>query len=381
MAVMRLAWPRRVFKRVFRWGAFAHYPAAWLAMLLLAACATPLVAPPGGQVTVPALAEAHFRARDGRLLPLRMWLPQEMKTKMETDGKAGNRPGVIPGAMPKAVIAALHGFNDYSTAFETTGAFLARRGMATYAFDQRGFGAAPHAGLWAGVDAMANDARDFADVLRERYPGVPLFLLGESMGAAVIMTAMTTDAPSLSLVVDGIILLAPAVWARETMNQVQVGLLWLAAHTLPAVTLTGRGLHIRASDNNAMLRALSADPLVIKETRVDVLYGLGNLMDAALAAASRLRAPALILYGRRDEVIPVKPVAAMLDRLPGPDGGSDGDVGEVTLGVYDRGFHMLTRDFQGWRVLEDMAAWIEDRAAPLPSGADARARERLAQDE
>ena len=91
----------------------------------------------------------------------------------------------------------------------------------------------------------------------------------------------------------------------------------------------------------------------------------------------------LILYGRRDEVIPIEPVAVMLERLPdngGGNGGGDGG-GKITLGVYDRGFHMLTRDLQGWRVMEDMAAWIADPTAPLPSGAHMRARERLAEDE
>lgn len=374
--MIRLSWPNSASER----GVVARYPASlWtllvtlVVVLLLAACATPRLQLPGGEASVPALGKGYFLTRDGRELPLRIWQPQDVGAEMETRGR------------PKAVIAALHGFNDYSNAFETTGTFLARKGIATFAFDQRGFGAGPQAGLWAGVAAMANDAHDFAAVLRERYPGVPLFLLGESMGAAVVMTAMTGDAQ-----VDGIILLAPAVWARETMNPFQVGLLWLAAHTLPGVTLTGRGLRIRASDNTAMLRALSADPLVIKETRIDAMYGLTNLMDAALASASELRAalaaeavgmPMLILYGRRDEVIPLKPVTAMLDRLPsgslnGGAGGGEGN-GGITLGVYDRGFHMLTRDLQGWRVLQDMEGWIADRDAPLPSGAGARARERL----
>jgi alpha-beta hydrolase superfamily lysophospholipase len=229
---------------------------------------------------------------------------------------------------------------------------------------------------------MANDARDFAAALRQRYPETPLFLLGESMGAAAVMTAMAGDAAaSLAAAVDGIILLAPAVWARETMNPFQVGLLWLAAHTLPAVTLTGRGLHIRASDNNAMLRALSADPLIIKETRVDTIYGLTNLMDAALASSEEaMGVPVLILYGRRDEIIPLKPVRALLERLLN-GAGLDGGAGKITLGVYDRGFHMLTRDLEGWRVLEDMAGWIADRHASLFSGAQTHALERLTQDD
>ncbi len=74
--------------------------------------------------------------------------------------------------------------------------------------------------------------------------------------------------------------------------------LWIGARLMPGLTLTGRGLGIKPSDNIAMLRALSRDPLVIKETRVDTIYGLVNLMDAALAAAPRLaRQTAADLWG------------------------------------------------------------------------------------
>ena len=84
--------------------------------------------------------------------------------------------------IPRAVILALHGFNDYSNAFAAPGAAWARLGIATYAYDQRGFGAAPARGRWAGGRVFAEDATTAACLLRQRHPGVPLYLLGESMG-------------------------------------------------------------------------------------------------------------------------------------------------------------------------------------------------------
>jgi hypothetical protein len=42
---------------------------------------------------------------------------------------------------------------------------------------------------------------------------------------------------------------------------------------------------------------------------------------------------------------------------------------------------MLTRDLEGWRVLEDMAGWIADRHGSLLSGAQTHALERLTQDD
>ena len=313
-------------------------------LTVVAACA-PRVVWPGPVVSRPVLEDATMRTADGALAPVRRWLP-------------------AAGAVKAAVIA-LHGFKDYGNFFAQPGAYLARLGIAAYAFDQRGFGEAQGRGIWPGVKAYADDLKTMADLVRARHPGVPLYLLGASMGGAVVMVAMTDDDPPA---VDGIILSAPAVWGRKTMPFYQRWALAIAAHTVPWLTVTGRGLKIRASDNIEMLRALGRDPLVIKETRIDTIYGLSNLMDRALAAAPALRSRALILYGRNDEVIPADPVRRMIESLPADSRA------RRRFAYYDAGYHMLLRDLQGETVWRDIAAWIEDAEAPLPSGADTNAR-------
>src|SRR5208282_2316330 len=122
-------------------------------------------------------------------------------------------------------------------------------------------------------------------LVRERHPDKPIYLLGESMGGAVVMTALArADRPRVA----GAILAAPAVWGRAAMDLGKRVLLFLGAHTVPWHRLTGEGLHITPSDNREMLIALAKDPLVIKETRVDTIWGLVNLMDSALAASQKL---------------------------------------------------------------------------------------------
>ena len=58
-----------------------------------------------------------------------------------------------------------------------------------------------------------------------------------------------------------------------------------------------------AARNNRLI-AEDADPMVIKGARVDTMYGLGNLMDATIAAAPRLTQPLFLMYGAHDAVIP-----------------------------------------------------------------------------
>ena len=105
-----------------------------------------------------------------------------------------------------------------------------------------------------------------------------------------------------------------------------------------------------------MLRALGRDPLVIKETRVDAIWGLADLMDEALAAAPRLPGPALILYGGNDQIVPEAPVAQMLAALPN-DGHSGADGRRVIR--YANAYHMLLRDLAAEAVWRDILAWIE----------------------
>jgi alpha-beta hydrolase superfamily lysophospholipase len=82
---------------------------------------------------------------DGAKLPLRAWLPE---------GK------------PRAVILALHGFNDYSNAFTGPAMAWRKRGVATYAYDQRGFGRAPDRGRWVGTWRLDTDLTEASRVLR-----------------------------------------------------------------------------------------------------------------------------------------------------------------------------------------------------------------------
>ena len=323
-----------------------------LAMALLAAllgaCA-PTIRAPGDAVNQPRLAANGFYTADGEILPVKTWAPKK-------------------GA-PKAVIIALHGFNDYSNFFAAPGTFLAERGIQSYAYDQRGFGAAAGPGLWPGTRALTDDLETMIRLVRRRHPGTPLYLLGDSMGGAVILVAGGDGGLAD---IDGVILAAPAVWGRITMPWYQRLGLWIGVRLAPALKLTGQGLGIKPSDNIEMLLALGRDPLVIKATRIDAMHGLVNLMDAALDKAAGLHVPALILYGERDEIIPKKPTAMMLARLP------EAGRGMRRVALYRDGYHMLLRDLHAEVPLRDIAGWIADPDKPLASGADTDAELRLA---
>jgi alpha-beta hydrolase superfamily lysophospholipase len=259
-----------------------------------------------------------------------------------------------PPGEPHAVVLALHGFNDHRTAFAEFAAWAADRGVLVEAYDQRGFGESPDRGLWPGTAALVADLRDRVERMRAARPGVPLYVLGESMGGAVAILALSgPGAPR----VDGIVLSAPAVWGGDALNPLYRVALTLARRVAPGLKLSGRGLGRRASDNIPMLQALAADPLFIKETRVDAVAGLVDLMGEARARAPFLPGPLLVLMGARDEIVPPEAQRDWAARLCAP---------RCTLVAYPEGWHLLLRDLQRERVWSDILAWIDGQ--PLPSG-------------
>jgi alpha-beta hydrolase superfamily lysophospholipase len=173
------------------------------------------------------------------------------------------------------------------------------------------------------------------------------------MGGAVIMAAQAAGGLGAA---KGAILSAPAVRGRETLSAWSRFWVWALAHTIPGFAPTVEATGIRPSDNIQMLRELGRDPLVIKRTRVDALYGLVGLMDAAFAAAPGFDAPAIFLIGANDNLIPDDAMQAMRDLLPPSP---PADRAEKT---YPAGFHMLLRDLGRAKVQADVADWVLERA-------------------
>jgi acylglycerol lipase len=277
----------------------------------------------GPLTAMPRIDGMSFVMPDGAVLPFREWGdPVE----------------------PRAIIIALHGFNDYSKSFEMPGEWWATKGFLTIAYDQRGFGSAPRPGIFPAKGVLVEDLETVVALVRAAHPGVPTYLVGESMGSAVAMLAVRGGAP-----IDGVVLGAPAIWGWSTMNPFYKIVLSVMAHIVPRDHVTGAGLGVVACDNRDVLIAMGRDPLVIKETRIDAVYALVSLMDRAYKTGPMLTGRTLILYGDHDQVVPASAMNSLKKKLPST----------VQFDLVANGYHMLFRDLNAETVWRDVEQWIE----------------------
>jgi alpha-beta hydrolase superfamily lysophospholipase len=300
---------------------------AVLAALALSGCAA------GGPVPVRAPAPeadsvwsgAVLVAADGAPLALSVWRP---------DGP------------PRAVLLAVHGYGDHAEGtFAEAAAHWAAQGVATYAYDQRGFGRNADRGAWPGAWALIADFAAASRQVAALHPEAPLVAVGHSMGGGVVAAALGEGrAPQ----VDGAILLAPAMTGGEHIGPLSRAAAWTAAAVIPDRRWSGDGLvSIRATDDDALLRRMQADPLYLAEPSAREIMGLIRVMDRAEAAAPGLRTPVLVLHGARDALIGPEAVRAAAEAAPGL----------AAMTVYPEGWHLLLGDLQKRAVWRDVAAF------------------------
>ena len=314
---------------------------ASLGALPFAAACAPLLQKamtPDSAFTGPRFEGDRFVSFDGARLGLTTW---------EADGE------------PWAVIVGLHGMDDYANAFHMAAPWWARQGIATYAFDQRGFGRSPQRGVWPGEELMAEDLRTVCAVARKRHPKAVLAVAGESMGGAVAIAAFASDRPPDA---DRLILLSPAVWGFSQQPVTYNVMLWAASHAFPGYVANPPSFltrHIWASDNVRELIRMGRDKLMLYGSRFDTLYGLVALMESAWRKIDRLNVPTVYMYGAHDQIIPPAAAISAAARLRPPG---------RTL-YYQHGWHLLLRDLQAQTVWTDAEAFIRDPKGALPSGA------------
>ena len=118
--------------------------------------------------------EFQLAGAQGTELPARLWLP---------DGQ------------PRLVLQISHGMTEHSGRYDTLAAALAEHGIACAAFDLRGHGRNPGSRTWAdmgpdGWEQSLSDLQRFCERLRENFPGVPLGMLGFSLGSFLLRDAL-----------------------------------------------------------------------------------------------------------------------------------------------------------------------------------------------
>jgi len=218
--------------------------------------------------------------------------------------RRGNAPCLswFNADMPvKAVFVCVHGLGLHNGTYEALGKRLATLGYATYAIDVRGFGSWMEAKGRECVDfdGCLSDLKSTLKVVHRAHPGVPVYLLGESMGGAIALRATATY-PEL---VDGLISSVPAADRfKQGKTSLKVALHYLRNPDKPFNV--GEDVIKQATDKPSLRASWGQDPLSRMKLSPKELIQFQSFMNQNHESAHQITdKPVLIVQGVLDKLV------------------------------------------------------------------------------
>ncbi len=253
-----------------------------------------------------------------------------------------------PEMTPRGVLVNLHGLGDHSGLYPTLVEHLVPRGWVVHAPDLRGNGRSPgrrgHVGTWA---EYREDLRRCLELVRQEERGLPLFLLGNSLGGLIVLEYAMHHPDGLR----GVIAIAPPL-----------GSLGIPAPLLLAGRVMSRLWPGFSLDTGLDLSGLSRDPTAVATVLADPLFhrrGSARLSTEVAAAAERVRSgaarfplPLLVLHGSADRMVLPDGSRAFMAAVEQHD---------KTFREYAGAYHVLLADMGREQVLGDLEGWMEAR--------------------
>jgi alpha-beta hydrolase superfamily lysophospholipase len=243
------------------------------------------------------------------------------------------------------VLLLVHGFAEHSGRYERLGSWFAARGFAVHAYDHRGHGRSEGARTHVDrFDELLDDLDAVLAQVRAEHTGLPLVLLGHSMGGLVVAAHLAERSPALhAAVTSGAALALSPELARGRILAARV-LRRLAPRLRLGSGLDPQGL----SRDPEVVRRYVEDPLVHRSMTVSLATELLAALERTAAACDRVRVPWLLLHGEADPICPVQASRVAQARAPASQ-----------LRTYAELRHEIFNEPEHERVFEDVRAWLD----------------------
>ncbi|MBI3119154.1 MAG: lysophospholipase [Candidatus Hydrogenedentes bacterium] len=273
--------------------------------------------------------EEQFRAADGESLFARRWLAEQSK----------------------GALVLIHGYGEHCGRYDHVAAALNAISLHVYSYDQRGHGRSPgKRGHIASFAQLVDDLGGFLRHLEPEVAGLPLFLLGHSMGGLVLASFMEQQPAA----VRGLVFTGTLLCLNNDVSP------WLVRLSKVLSTLTP-GLPVATVDPQALSRdatvvhTYQADPFVY-HGKINARTGaqLNEAMQDTQKHLKAIMAPLYILHGAADRLAP----AAGSELLYKEAGAKD-----KTLRLYEGGYHEQFNDMEKERVFAELCTWLQAHLA------------------
>lgn len=246
---------------------------------------------------------------------------------------------------PRAGVVLVHGVAEHSGRYEHVGAQLAAAGFDVLGFDLRGHGES--GGARGHVATMSDFLDDVEELVNDRRAlGVPVVLIGHSLGGLIATSYAETHRPPVDLLV----LSAPALvadvpgWQRAAANTL--------GSLVPKLPIPNDFDGALLSRDEAVAVAYRDDPLRV--TKLTARFGkvLFAAMPEATSRLDHIAIPTYVIHGADDKLVPPR-ATEPFEALP-----------NATRVLIEGVRHESFNEPEGQEILEDIITWINQNLEP-----------------
>jgi len=257
--------------------------------------------------------------------------------------------GWEPDTDPKALIALVHGLGEHTGRYAHVGKVMTDAGYAMVGFDLRGHGKSGGArGHFPSLSTVMQDIKEFLVFLAQRYPELPQFLYGHSLGGLLVLTFALKDNAG----VKGVIATGPGLRSPIHDQKSKVAMAKLLGSLVPSIQLSS-DLEVTAlSRDQNVVKAYVNDPLV--HDRMSLGFGKAGLdaTDQVFNHAAEFPVPLLIMHSKIDKIT-YSSGSEDFARLVAEAGN------DVTLKLWEGLYHELHNEPEKAEVFAFMAEWLD----------------------
>lgn len=274
------------------------------------------------------------------------------RTERTFDGMGGVRIVYdvwTPDTQPRGVVVLAHGYGEHARRYDHVAERFGRAGLAMYALDHRGHGRAGGKRVRVRhMNEFVADYRTLVQIARKENPGIPLVVLGHSMGGGIAFAYGAQYPGEYDLMV----LSGPAIAAHTGVSKWKALLGKTVGSVLP-------DLPIEQIDPDAVSR----DPKVVADYKTDPLVyrgklpaGIGKALllvgETMERTAPTITAPLLVVHGEDDQLVSAEGSRLLVRCIGSKD---------VALKVYPDLYHEVFNEPERDQVLDDVTNWITAR--------------------
>lgn len=252
---------------------------------------------------------------------------------------------------PKGVLIFVHGLNEHSGRYQNPINHFVKAGYTLYLLDQRGHGKSdgPRSFI-ADFNSFLEDLDQFTKLVAKKEAGLPLFMVGHSMGGQIVLNYVGKYNPPLK----GFLTSSANIQMAIRVSAIKKKLGLLAAKIIPSFSLLNEVDPKWISRDPEVVRAYKKDPLVSKKLTLSLASAILRNQEKLMGLASKIKLPAFLMHSGDDHICAAEGSQKFFEQLASKD---------KQIKIYEGFYHELFNEFGKETVFEDMEKWLNARVA------------------